>query len=220
MKDLKPHKGAFYLHRLIAEGEHEHQDFKYSVSDARKIARSISAFANNSGGRLLIGVKDNGSIAGVRNEEDLYVVESAGAIYCQPPQEVSFTAYRAEGGEVVFIAEIAESLTKPVMVSDDDGSLRAYYRVKDENIAASPLMIDCWNRRRQSEAAALRLSAAETMLLDRLDSGLQLTIDGYMKLSHQSRRAAEMSASNMLAMGVIRLVYDGQQWCIAAAMQE
>ena len=33
---------------LILEGEHEHQDFKYQISDARKIARSISAFANNS----------------------------------------------------------------------------------------------------------------------------------------------------------------------------
>ena len=104
MKDLKPRKGALYLQRLIAEGEHEHQDFKYSVSDARKIARSISAFANNGGGRLLIGVKDNGVIAGVRNEEDLYVVETAAAIYCRPSQQIEFAAYSADGGEVVFIA--------------------------------------------------------------------------------------------------------------------
>ncbi|MDY5609301.1 MAG: putative DNA binding domain-containing protein, partial [Sodaliphilus sp.] len=48
-----------YILQLIDEGEHEHQDFKYQISDAKKIARSISAFANNSGGRLLVGVKDN-----------------------------------------------------------------------------------------------------------------------------------------------------------------
>ena len=81
MKDLRAIKGKFYLRQIIAEGEHEHQDFKFAISDARKIARSISAFANNSGGRLLIGVKDNGVIAGVRNEEDIYVVEQAAQLY-------------------------------------------------------------------------------------------------------------------------------------------
>ena len=44
MKDLKGIKGKYYIARLIEEGEHEHQDFKFAISDARKIARSISAF--------------------------------------------------------------------------------------------------------------------------------------------------------------------------------
>ena len=49
-----------YIHALIAEGEHQQQDFKFEISDARKIAKTLSAFANTDGGRLLIGVKDNG----------------------------------------------------------------------------------------------------------------------------------------------------------------
>ena len=79
MKDLNPLKGKYYIEELVAQGEHQQQDFKFLISDARKIARSISAFANRDGGRLLIGVKDNGTIAGVRNEEDIYVVEQAAA---------------------------------------------------------------------------------------------------------------------------------------------
>ena len=63
-----------YIHRLIAEGEHIHQDFKFAISDARKIARSLSAFANTEGGRLLVGVKDNGAIAGGRSEEGIYMI--------------------------------------------------------------------------------------------------------------------------------------------------
>ncbi|MDE6288766.1 MAG: ATP-binding protein, partial [Muribaculaceae bacterium] len=93
MKDLPVTRGRRYIMALVAEGEHDRQDFKYAVSDARKIARSISAFANAGGGRLLIGVKDNGAIAGVRNEEDAYVVELAAHRYCDPPQEVDFKAY-------------------------------------------------------------------------------------------------------------------------------
>ena len=44
-----------YLLRLIREGEHQQQDFKYRVADACKLAKSVSAFANTDGGRLLIG---------------------------------------------------------------------------------------------------------------------------------------------------------------------
>ena len=55
-----------YLRSLIAEGEHQELDFKFEISDARKIAKTLSAFYNTHGGRLLIGVKDNRRIAGVR----------------------------------------------------------------------------------------------------------------------------------------------------------
>ena len=88
MKDLHAVRGRYRIQRLVDEGEHQQQDFKFLISDARKIARSVSAFANRDGGRLLIGVKDNGTIAGVRNEEDVYVVEQAAQRYCRPAQEV------------------------------------------------------------------------------------------------------------------------------------
>ena len=35
---MKPKK-SHYIQDLILEGEHEHQDFKYQITDARKIAR-------------------------------------------------------------------------------------------------------------------------------------------------------------------------------------
>ena len=73
-----------YIHALIAEGEHQQQDFKFEISDARKIAKTLSAFANTDGGRLLIGVKDNGKIAGVRSEEEKYMIEAAAQLYCVP----------------------------------------------------------------------------------------------------------------------------------------
>ena len=59
-------------------------DFKFEISDSRKIARTFVAFANTDGGRLLVGVKDNGAIAGVRTEEEFYMVEGASRLYCHP----------------------------------------------------------------------------------------------------------------------------------------
>ena len=86
---MRPNSDKVYLQQLIAEGEHQQQDFKFEISDARKIARSLSAFSNTDGGRLLIGVKDNGRIAGVRSEEEIYMIEAAAKLYCRPNVEIS-----------------------------------------------------------------------------------------------------------------------------------
>ena len=64
-----------YVLQMIEEGEHQTQDFKMRVDNARKIAKTIVAFANSNGGRLLIGVKDNGGIVGVQTDEEVHVIE-------------------------------------------------------------------------------------------------------------------------------------------------
>ena len=144
MKDIACRRGRKVIEKWVAQGEHLHQDFKYTISDARKIARSVSAFANAEGGRLLIGVKDNGVVAGVRNEEDIYVVEQAAHRYCSPAVEVQFTAYSYDTGVMVICADIPAVHERPVEVLEADGMRRAYYRVADENIVAHPLMVRAW----------------------------------------------------------------------------
>ena len=73
-----------YLLSLISEGEHQQQDFKYKVADALKLAKSVSAFANTDGGRLLIGVRDDGHLSGVRSEEEIFMMQAAATNYCRP----------------------------------------------------------------------------------------------------------------------------------------
>jgi predicted HTH transcriptional regulator len=65
-----------FLFKLIEEGEHQQQDFKYCINDSKKIAKSLVAFANTDGGRLLIGVKDNGKITGIKSDEEFYVEDN------------------------------------------------------------------------------------------------------------------------------------------------
>jgi predicted HTH transcriptional regulator len=98
---------------LIAEGEHQQQDFKFEISDARKIAKTLSAFANTDGGRLLIGVKDNGKIAGVRSDEEKYMIEAAAQLYCRPEVDYSMQTFHVEGRSVL-VVQIDESEHKPV----------------------------------------------------------------------------------------------------------
>ena len=210
MKDIRGIKGKFYIASLIEEGEHEHQDFKFAVSDARKIAHSLSAFANNDGGRLLIGVKDNGAIAGVRNEEDIFVVEQAAEMYCEPPQEIKVTAFKAEGGHTVMRVEIGRAPIRPVHVKETGGELRAYYRVRDENIAAPPLLVRAWKHASGNEGSIIEVNSQGAHAFLRWHQKSDgVTIEGFMLAAHVSRQTAEDIAVSLYGMGLIEFMYNG-----------
>ncbi len=206
MKDIQAVRGARLIHSLIEQGEHEHQDFKFAVSDARKIARSISAFANNDGGRLLIGVKDNGTVAGVRNEEDIYVVEQAALRYCRPAVEVTFKGYKVDGTMLVIVAEIPAADFRPVEVLEADNTTKAYYRVDDENIAAHPLMVDSWRRSRRPIAFE-ELHGAVTDFVG--DTGSLLDIADIALGLHIGMARASAVVADLAAAGILRFVYTG-----------
>ena len=204
-------KKNHYIQDLILEGEHEHQDFKYQITDARKIARSIAAFANNSGGHLLIGVKDNGNIAGVRSEEEIYMIETAAQMYCRPEQHVTFKVFNINGKSVVK-ADIAEATEKPVEAPDDNGVWHVYYRVADENVLASRLHERIMSAEEstagsQEDVDTIRYSEREEALLEYLRNHGGITLEGYKRLAHISEESAMQSVVTLHGMGVVSLQY-------------
>ena len=223
MKDLKAVRGYRYISELVARGEDETQDFKLTVNDARKIARTVSAFANNAGGHLLIGVKDNGTIAGIRSEEDIFVVEQAAQCYCEPPQPVDFAAYRAGDADsdhpgakasVVIRAYISPAGTRPVTVIEADGKRQAYFRVADENIAAHPLMARAW--RREADSSGCRIysvgdAGIHGSIIEAVGGGAD-TPSAIALAIHASQRSANDAIVDILVAGALRFVYDGSTW--------
>lgn len=204
MKDLKAVKGRYYIQRLIEEGEHEHQDFKFAISDARKIARSISAFANNDGGRLLIGVKDNGTIAGVRSEEDIFVVEQAAQMYCVPRQPIEVTAYKTNPGQIVYKVEISRSTVRPVRVKEESGKFKAYFRVADENISVPQLMLRAWEGDQRTEGTILSLDSYCREILGHIEACEDgINPDRLAALTHLGVSLINNSLIKMYSMGVI-----------------
>lgn len=209
MKDLKAIRGATLLREWVAEGEHVHQDFKFTISDARKIARSLSAFANNDGGRLLIGVKDNGVIAGVRNEEDIYVVEQAAERYCIPSQAPEFRVYRLEDNVRVIVAEISPAVRRPVYVAEECGAKKAYYRVADENIAAHPLMVRAWEL---DDNSAPALTQRHYALAALYNGGVAMSERQAALALHISVSEAEDIIVRLASAGLITFTFDGTRF--------
>ena len=205
MKDIPVIRGRQYIASLVAEGEHQTQDFKFLISDARKIARSVSAFANTDGGRLLIGVKDNGAIAGVRNEEDIYVVEQAAQRYCRPAVDVDFTAFRVEHDLVVIRATIPAVERRPIECIDSDGHWHAYVRVADENIVAHELMICRWVAPPRGPVAYD--STLRAVLSFVADNPQGVDVADVSRACSLSRRTANATLLALLHLDLIEFVY-------------
>ena len=163
----------------------------------------------------MVGVKDNGVIAGVRNEEDIYVIEQAAQMYCRPEQEINVTAFKCEGGLTVFRIEIARSAVRPVTVHETDGSWKAYYRVKDENIAAPDLMVRAWRRATKSEGTLLTLNDAEKLLLELAENN-PVRLEDFMVSAHVSRAMAEEMVIRLHVMGMLDFKYDGERFNLIA----
>lgn len=207
MKDLKPIRGRKYILELISQGEHERQDFKYAISDARKIARSLSAFSNRNGGHLLVGVKDNGVIAGVRNEEDIFVIEQAAELYCDPAITIDFTAFNTGESGIVIRARVEPAITKPVYAQEPDLSWRAYYRVADENIAAHPLMVRAWRMQASDHSALMSLDGVENTLVSAITERGAVSIPDAMLLVPASRRTIEAAIVRLASLGIITFTH-------------
>ena len=191
------------LYHLIAQGEHQQQDFKYEISDVRKIARTLSAFANTDGGRLLIGVKDNGKIAGVRSDEEIYMVEAAAALYCVPPVECHMSVHRVEGRGVV-IAEVEAVEDRPVRARLDDDSLCAFMRIADENIVASPVQMALWREENRDRGVVLPFTEREHALLQILSEAPEpLTLNRFARLGRLPRHRAVQLLAQFIRFGLV-----------------
>jgi hypothetical protein len=190
---------------LIAQGEHQQLDFKFEVSDSRKIARTLSAFANTDGGRLLIGVKDNGRIAGIQGDEEYYMIEAASNLYTQP--SVPFTAARWEvEGKCVLEVCIAPSPLRPHLVAESDAGHRAYIRAADENIPADEVLLMAWKKQQNLAGVLLRISKPVEWLLRYLERYPCIHLLQFCRLAHVSRRTACNILSDLVAVGTLRYV--------------
>ena len=199
-----------YLQSLIKEGEHQQQDFKYKVTDAAKLARSVSAFANTDGGRLLIGVRDDGHLSGVRDEEEIYMMHQAAYKYCKPEASIKFDTYHAEGRTIV-IATVPPSDKRPIMATDEEGRQRAYIRIADENIVASPVHLAIWREARRPQGTMMTYTDTVKQLLGTIQSE-RLTLNQVVHRSGIKRYKVISLLARLVRFGIVRMEYCDQQF--------
>jgi ATP-dependent DNA helicase RecG len=177
----------------IAEGESETQEFKSAFG--KEAIETLVAFANTGGGRLLIGVGNDGEIRGVRIGSEAiqqYVNQIKLATY---PQIVPNVEIHEFSGKKVVLLQISEYPVKPVSVKN-----RYLKRVRNSN---HPLSLDeIVDLQRQS----LNISFDAYPAGDNLDDLAEEQIDQFLDRAGTTGRVplADDRFTNLIKLKLIR----------------
>jgi predicted HTH transcriptional regulator len=193
-----------YINRLIMQGEGRHLDFKYEISDARKIARTFVAFANTEGGTLLIGVKDDGAIAGIRSDEEKFMARTAVNLYCRPKIEYSSKEW-VINNKVVLEIKVPKGTEQPYMAQTDENRWEAFIRVNDQNILAHRILVKALRRKNSPDGTYITYSDNERKLLEYLEHNNTITLSKYSGIAGIPVKKAEAVLVNFLAIGIIQV---------------
>ncbi|MCK5822496.1 MAG: putative DNA binding domain-containing protein, partial [Bacteroidales bacterium] len=191
-------------------GENQKLDFKFCISDSKKIARSLVAFANTDGGKLLIGVKDNGKIAGVKTDEEIYMIQAAAQMYCKP--QIDFECKQwIEDSKLVLEISVSKGDKKPYYALDNNDNWKVFIRVDDQNLIANRVLLKVWQREKRKSGIYLKYTDKEKNLLNYLEQNNSITFSKYCRLAHISKNKAEKILVNFITLNIIDIVFTEKQ---------
>lgn len=113
------------IDELIQSGEGQTIDFKKSeiLSDPTKLAKLMIAFANSNGGRILIGICDDGTIEGMKEkkEHERHIM-NIGRDKCVPPLVPDFSVINKPAGDI-YVVKILRYQKLPHAVKTREGNV-------------------------------------------------------------------------------------------------
>ena len=193
-----------YLKKLIEGGENQYVDFKFCVTDSRKIARTLSAFSNSDGGTILIGVRDNGSISGIRSDEEIYMVDTAAHLFCRPEISYSIKQHVTEGKTILEV-DVMKGSKRPYQVKDANGRWRTYFRQNDQNLIANRVLLQVWRKEMRKRGVMVKFGKTEKLLLNYLKQNESITISKFKRIAGISSNRAESILANLILFEIVKM---------------
>jgi hypothetical protein len=197
------------LKKLVAQGEGIKIEFKRKTTYPDKIVKEVVAFANTQGGKLIIGVDDNGTIAGLKHAlEDEFVMKEAIAKYCKPTIQYEMSKVLISPNRFVLVFHIAPSEAKPVFQIYDfkTGLGRAYVRVADKSIQASREMRNILKGMSKGKDTYLQYRENEQKLMRYLGENPKIDLPTYVKIADIPSKLASEVLVRMTLAGVIKII--------------
>lgn len=192
------------IKNLILQGEGVCLDFKKTITNNEKIAKSLVAFANNKGGKLLIGVADDGSIVGVKSEdEERYMILKSAHQFCKPAIEPNFEEIYIDN-KLILVVTISESDVKPHYALDDQKKWWAYIRIQDKSVLASRIILEVLKQDQKNTGVLISYSENEKKLLEYLEINGKISLKELSKLLRCSFKKAQKIIVNLILTDVIK----------------
>ncbi len=191
------------IKNYLIRGEDEKLDYKQEISSAHKIAKTMVSFANHKGGVLLIGVRDNKSIAGIRTEDEKHMLELASAFYSKPEISIKVLEHTI-GDKVVLECVIPEGEKKPYYAKGEEGKWWVYLRNKDKSLLASKIVVDVLRNQALNKDTLIKYGKNESALLKFLENNERITLQQFRKMVNISKLRASRIIVKLISAGVIR----------------
>jgi ATP-dependent DNA helicase RecG len=106
---------AIELIALIGRGEDSRTQFKQTITNPESVAGDLVAFSNSMGGRIVIGVTDQGTVVGLSAEDirKINQLVSNTATHCVRPSINPTTENISVGDLLVMVVTVQEGISKP-----------------------------------------------------------------------------------------------------------
>jgi predicted HTH transcriptional regulator len=206
------------LRKLVARGEGAHLEFKRKASFPEKIIKEIIAFANTEGGTLLIGVDDNGSLAGVKYpEEEIHAIEQALAKYCRPAVSFETEIINLSSKKFIVALKVPLSDRRPHRLVQKDVSHKGtkerrettveetYVRYKDMSVKASREVREIIRRSRQGKDVKFTYGPPESALIKFLEANGSITLSQFCRLAKLNKFIASRKLVTLVLARVLRV---------------
>ncbi len=196
------------LTRLVQLGESATLEFKTRIPRAERIAKEVIAFANTGGGRLLVGVDDDGNIKGVRDsEEEEYALSEALKLHCDPPVQFEMERVPVSNKRNVILVRVPASTTKPhrLINSENGASGTVYIRVDDMSVEASKEHVRLMHAKKNEDDVVFEFGEKEKMLMRYLENYGRITVAQFARLVNIPNRRASHTLVLLTKANILQL---------------
>lgn len=109
------------LLEIIANGENSGVEFKRDDLRPEQLAKEIVALANFQGGKLLLGVEDDGTISGIQRDDlETWVMDTVFGRYVHPMILPFYEEVEFDGGKRVAVISFTQGTAKPYVLRKDN----------------------------------------------------------------------------------------------------
>ncbi|CAN5540952.1 ATP-binding protein [soil metagenome] len=191
--------------RLAALGEGPRIEFKRRVPKPERIAKEVIALANSGGGKVLLGVDDDGSVVGVRDaHEERFALDQALTTLIDPPLQVHITTLQITPRRDVLVVDVPDSAARPHFLQQPDSQRRvAYVRTGSQSIEASREVIRVIRAEKKESDTMFEFGEKEHQLMQYLDRYERITVSQYARLANLPPRRASQTLVLLTRAGIL-----------------
>lgn len=195
------------LEKLCRKGEGQQLEFKQYVSEPDQIIEEVSGFLNSSGGILFIGVKDNGSINGLKFPEDdlIFILDyiDKNLVPKAVFQHEIIAINRKKG---VIMLKFDPGSRKPYGIIDhNSGVKQIFYRTNDQCIKASRELKNILRSSKKKDGQTIVYSDLEGEILKIIDKEGKVSKRGLTKILDYTSRQISDCLVRLVVAGILNI---------------